>query len=79
MAEKDIGEFQGAQIDFAEAYHETRRMMGLYTTDMELLHYNAMLLYINAPDFWVEPYASLCDEIQMRIGMIAQLNVGVAS
>ncbi len=76
MAAKDMGEFQGVQIDFAAAYHDARRMMGLRTTDMELLHYNTMLLYINAPEAWVEPYLALCDEIQTRIHMLEGLAVG---
>jgi len=77
MAAKDMGEFQGAQIDYAEAYHEARRLMGLRTTDMELLHYNTMLLYLNAPATWSDAYLHLTDEIQTRINMIELMKMGV--
>lgn len=77
MNNEDIGTFQDAEINFAEAYHDARRLMGLRTTNMENLHYNTGLLYLNAPEKWVEPYLMLMEEIQFRINMIERMEMGL--
>lgn len=66
MAQEDMGDFQGTEIDFSEAYHDARKLMGTVGTDLNDLHYNVGLMYLNAPDKWVEPYLMLMTEITMR-------------
>ena len=70
---EDIGMFQEVEIDFAEAYHDARRMMGTKGTDMDDLTYHVGLLYVNAPEKWVEPYQMLIQEIDMRAAILATL------
>ncbi len=62
----DMGMFQDVEINFAEAYHEARKMMGTIGTDLNELSYNVTLMYVNAPDKWVKPYFNLVNEIEMR-------------
>lgn len=66
IANPDMGMFQGVEINFAEAYHEARKMMGTIGTDMDDLSYNVMLMYVNAPDKWSPVYFNLINEIEMR-------------
>ena len=70
---EDIGKFQGEDVNFATAYTDARKLMGLRTTDMDALYYNTGLLYINAPEKWVNPYSMLMEEIELRINMLAGL------
>ena len=70
---KDLGDFQGTEINYAEAYHDARRMMGTKGTDMDDLTYHVGLLYVNAPEKWVEPYQMLIEEIDMRAAILATL------
>jgi len=68
----DMGDFHGANINFAHEYHTIRKMMGQCSTDLDELHHNTTLLYFNAPDKWKQPYLSLIDEITMRHDMIKE-------
>ncbi len=63
---QDIADFQGVDINFEKEYHSIRKIMGTKGTDLELLSYNTTLMYVNAPDKWVDPYFALVKEIDQR-------------
>lgn len=72
---EDIGEFHGAEINFADEYHEARRQMGTKGTDMEALSYHVGLLYLNTPnEKWSMAYGTLLQEINMRAELLASLS-----
>ncbi len=73
----DIGDFMGTQINYATEYHEIRTMMGTKGTDLEQLSYQTVLMYVNAPDKWVEPYQNLINEIDTRKNMLDLIALGL--
>lgn len=68
---EDIGEFQGVEMNFETAYHESRKLMGTQGTDLDDLFYHVGLMYTAAPDKWAEPYMTLLREIEMRQEIMA--------
>ncbi len=74
---EDVGTFQDEEINFETAWLDARKLMGLRTTDLELLYYNTGLLYLNAPDKWQNPYLVLLDEIHRRIEISYRMSMGM--
>lgn len=70
---EDMGKFQGTKINYSEAYHDTRKLMGTKGTNLTKLQYNTSLLYVNAPEKWAEPFMNLIDEIELRHEMLTRV------
>jgi hypothetical protein len=72
----------GAEVNLSEQYHEARELMGLRTSNHEALLGAVTTVYLNIPhteERWIESYASLILEMQDRIAMIAQYNLGLVT
>lgn len=63
---EDIINFHGAAVNLADEYLEARRMMGLKSTDLDVLYEKVALLYLNTNDKWNDPYLNLLWEIEDR-------------
>lgn len=77
MRNEDVALFQGVEINFAEQYHQIRRMMGTKGTDLGDLSYNTTLMYVSCPDKWMIPYSMLIEEIDMRYNMLQLQKLGL--
>ena len=70
----------GATVNVSEEYHTARNLMGLKTTNQEALLGATVTVYLNighSEDKWLEAYANLINEMQDRIALIAQINLGL--
>ena len=70
--------FNGADISLSKEYHEARKMMGLKSTDLDMLYGTVSHLYICIPEEhkeWAQSYLGLMDEIQMRQSMLFSMKL----
>jgi hypothetical protein len=74
MSNKFKGDFHGCEVDFRDELLEARKLMGLKSTDLELLFEKVTLLYLNCPAELMEMYQATMWEIQRRQEILLGIN-----